>query len=214
MEEDNKRKKDKKRIDKSFLNNAIAKLTVFSTTFWNEAKMMCDAFRNNPMTTATVIIAVTGIVFSAYQAMETRRYNRLSVKPYISFTDNINHTKAECSYDMANDGVGPAVINKFEIYFNGELKTDDACGWKAAFKDAGLAEVYPMLTCYCPPPPPGVHYLKRSEVVHLFILNKEYITPERQANIAKFLDKLDIRIKYESLYGERFQANLKILISK
>jgi hypothetical protein len=67
------------------------------------------------------VISVLAFALTIYQAMETRAHNELSVKPLLmprremNFTDN-----HQVGLKIVNEGLGPAKIAKFAVYFNGK----------------------------------------------------------------------------------------------
>lgn len=77
----------------------------------------------------SIIIALCALLFTAWQVPVQRKHNKLSMKPYLfchthtNEYDNALVWKAE----VINNGIGPAFITKFKIYYKGEpMSINDA----------------------------------------------------------------------------------------
>ena len=78
----------------------------------------------------SVFIALTALIVSVWQGYETRKHNRLTVKPILNFTKNYNSTYDIIGTDtvvtrkyqlvLSNNGTGPAIVKSFKLYFDGE----------------------------------------------------------------------------------------------
>jgi hypothetical protein len=60
-----------------------------------------------------VLISSLALVTSIYSNWETRKHNRLSVRPHISLSFIANDKGA--GWQRSTDGAGPAIINAFEV---------------------------------------------------------------------------------------------------
>jgi len=79
---------------------------------------------------ATVIIAVTALVVSIWQGIETRKHNRLSVRPHLVFFTDFSSQDSELGIFIKNNGVGLAYIKNVEISVNGKVMPNSSCNWK------------------------------------------------------------------------------------
>jgi hypothetical protein len=69
----------------------------------------------------SLLVAICALVLTLYQIHATRRHNRLSVRPHIRFG-----WTAGSSGDgiwIKNDGLGPALIEEFELRIKGNVVT-------------------------------------------------------------------------------------------
>ena len=72
----------------------------------------------------TLIIAVAAISLAVWEGVESRRHNRLTVKPKIAGAINAGRDGGGeyVSMSIESTGLGPAVINTFRVYFDGTLQ--------------------------------------------------------------------------------------------
>ena len=72
----------------------------------------------------TLIIAVAAIGLAVWEGAESRRHNRLTVKPRIAGAINAGRDgRGEyVTMSIESTGLGPAVINTFRVYFDGALQ--------------------------------------------------------------------------------------------
>jgi hypothetical protein len=63
----------------------------------------------------SLVISICAVSLTAYGLYATRRHNRLSVTPHIVGCSNIVYNPNDIiySYDLSNNGIGPARIKKF-----------------------------------------------------------------------------------------------------
>lgn len=73
-----------------------------------------------------VLAASAAATFTAYQAVLLRKHNRLSVKPHLcTWTHDDDSDKMYKIYFLlSNNGLGPAIIKSFKVYFDGERLGD------------------------------------------------------------------------------------------
>jgi hypothetical protein len=69
-----------------------------------------------------VIIASLALGFTIWQTSVQRTHNRISVKPHLfSFTKRDKNNSMAClQVLLINNGLGPAFINNFQVYYEGE----------------------------------------------------------------------------------------------
>jgi hypothetical protein len=65
-------------------------------------------------TSATTVIALAALVISFWTGYETRRHNRLSVKPILGIKGK-TAPGPEYGLILSNDGAGPALVTGWEI---------------------------------------------------------------------------------------------------
>lgn len=146
---------------------------------------------------AAEIIALCALGFTGYQVIVQRKHNVLSVKPHITtFTNrNRNQDAAHLQVVIMNNGLGPAFINKFQVYLSGQPSEANAAvttllkGLKVNTSITTLGDDYAM--------PPGE---TRNLLSVVFPCNSE----EEMEAVAEKLNALDLELHYSSSYGERF----------
>lgn len=67
----------------------------------------------------SVLIAVCAFIITVWQTWVTRKHNRLSVKPWLSTWVETNSIPYSYEIRLNNIGIGPAIINSFDIYVDG-----------------------------------------------------------------------------------------------
>ena len=72
----------------------------------------------------TLVIAVVAIGLAVWEGAESRRHNRLTVKPKVAGAINTGRdNRGEyVTMSIESTGLGPAVINTFRVYFDGALQ--------------------------------------------------------------------------------------------
>lgn len=147
-------------------------------------------FENN----ATEVIAITAVLFTAYQAYLSRKHNKLSVKPHITISW-ANFSDAPISFTMCNDGLGPAIIKNFSVEVDGKvIQGDGPDVYKKAIISLGLQNVKYMS-----------YNLTKGEAYSVgksLVLLKFDEPPERYEELSKDLSKLKFKITYTSIYEE------------
>jgi len=68
---------------------------------------------------STTVIALCALAFSIWQGIQTRKHNMLSFMPHLTISTNID--KGFFSIDLINNGIGPALIEKFLVKVNDEV---------------------------------------------------------------------------------------------
>lgn len=61
----------------------------------------------------TIVIAMCALGLTVWQTRVTREHNRLSVKPHLNTERVITHNPTTLIVNLANNGLGPAIIDKF-----------------------------------------------------------------------------------------------------
>src|SRR5690348_1779294 len=80
------------------------------------------------VTLPTLVISIALAYFSFVQADASRKMQRTETWPYVSYgTDNSSpQVKDEISFNLSNDGVGPARLEEMEFLYNGKPMRDPA----------------------------------------------------------------------------------------
>ncbi len=81
---------------------------------------------NTIIATASVVIAGCALLFTAWQGMETRKHNKLSVRPILTGETfdaerySVEKDIRRVSLEIINSGIGPAIIKSFVLIFDDE----------------------------------------------------------------------------------------------
>jgi hypothetical protein len=162
------------------------------------------------MTTDT-LIACSALGLSLYGVIAANRNNRLSVRPHLVAKRYFDWTDAGFvfSYDLSNHGFGPARLKKFILLLEGKPFSCPNTNLVEEFFDAQLKGKLEYQI------PKFGHPNKD----YCILPNQPYRVVEIQIPGAtradeKQLDELfkgmDLRIEYESFYGEKFFFDTRI----
>lgn len=75
--------------------------------------------KKNIVSYAAMFTAFMALLVSIYEGYEIRKHNRLSVRPHLITEINIKGVRQE-TVIIKNGGLGPAIIDEFEIFANGK----------------------------------------------------------------------------------------------
>lgn len=166
---------------------------------------------NMTIAVAAVIIALLTALFTAYQAFLSRKHNRLSVKPHLTtwIDDSSDNKFYVIRCDLMNNGIGPAIIKKFEVFFEGEKIGDnqDRQALEAAIKEkieaqSGIIRHSVSVLGKDFPFPSG----SRITLLELHIAN--HIGFDKKP-YQDFIDKFDADFVYHSMYGQAWEHSTK-----
>ena len=77
-------------------------------------KLWAEAFR----LWVPIIVSLSAISLTVFQAMHTRRHARLSVQPRLDWSVAVGRT-GDLTYSLVNDGFGPAVLKRLDLEIDG-----------------------------------------------------------------------------------------------
>jgi len=160
-----------------------------------------DTPNQNIITIAAAFIALVALAVAIWQGFLLRRHNRLSISPKLGFKLDISKEEPEYGLLLRNNGVGPAIIEKFQLYVDGKLIEDDGHGgWKNAFKALEI----PMLEY-------GWwdkgQVMASEERLLLLGIMKHNLKDKRIADFRESFNRMNIVIEYSSVYEEKFSIN-------
>ena len=131
---------------------------------------------------SAIFTAFLALMVSIYEGYEIRKHNRLSVRPHLQ--NAVERTgRIYYSIGLKNGGLGPAIIEDFQILANGK----EMEFWKDAMDEIELSKFSSLSTLKIG------DVINSGEVVNLVVLDT-------------FLLDFGLRynIKFSSLYGEEF----------
>ena len=144
------------------------------------------------------IIAICALFFTIWQAFIQRKHNKVTVKPHLYQVNNRdkNNNEARLQVMVTNNGLGPAFINKFQIYFNG-VECDDA---EKAVKNAigNITESYSFSTLG------DESAMAQNETKSILSVAFQAQSWKEIEEVEKKLSQLDMVINYSSAYGDKF----------
>lgn len=72
------------------------------------------------ITAVGVFVAACAFITTIWQAAITRKHNRMSVKPHLTTWTTTIHEGRSYAVHLMNNGLGPALITKYEVLVDGE----------------------------------------------------------------------------------------------
>ncbi len=145
----------------------------------------------------TVIIAVIALSFSIWQGLETRRHNRLSVRPVLERVLDVKLNDDTLHYMLAivNQGTGPAIVKKFQFLLNGKTVS---CNDYGTYHDILVEEIQKskgkLIGKIGFIVPDSVIKDGEQRIIWELKFNKE--------DDVTLIDRLDLRVEYQSIYEE------------
>ncbi len=163
-----------------------------------QCNVFCPLFKFTGEHAAT-IIAILALLFTIYQGYLTRRHNRLSVKPFLNFTNKYDANNIIQYCILKNSGLGPAIITNIKVYIPELKKTfeKDAYALEQALEEIGALGKYQYLNLSLNEP------IGEGEELDYLIKHPYPENPELQPVV--------IYISYKSIYGERLNVENIIL---
>lgn len=155
------------------------------------------------------VIAVCALFLTTYQAAMARRHNRLTVRPHLT-TVMHRHTRPESpgiitiSATLANRGLGPAIVRGYEVLIDGKPEKADQ-HW-ALFE--------PMQRVFngkLDERETRIGWIRKGAVLgkddkfECATLSLDMRDPADLAALEQNVNRLQLRVHYESAYGEKFE---------
>tara|TARA_R110001583_G_C5620443_1_gene406224 strand:+ start:1346 stop:1828 length:483 start_codon:yes stop_codon:yes gene_type:complete len=146
---------------------------------------------------ASEIIAVCALVFTIWQTRVQRLHNRISVKPHLFMFTQKDKFKnsARIQVLFTNNGLGPAFINKFQVFLNGQ-ESEPKIAVDAVLGILTNNSAHTILGEDCA--------MAQNEVK--IILSVAFTTDSWQEIelIEKKINQLDLLVHYSSAYGQKY----------
>jgi hypothetical protein len=151
---------------------------------------------------ASTIIAFCALGLTIYQACVVRRHNRLSVRPLLTtFTEQVSGADARITYSLMNNGLGPALIDSFEVNLDGavvNLQATEQINEKLTRlleqrpRDFSVGHLNPGST------------LRKDEIRQMFDVRFSAMSPAQFEGLANRLNRIRLIVKYHSLYDKPY----------
>jgi hypothetical protein len=159
----------------------------------------------NPYTILSLLIALCAVLFTAYGLAATRRHNRLSVTPHLNGCSNSSTTNEGLvfSYDISNNGIGPARIKKFILFRDGKPfpKGNGDYVESLILEHLGEQLKYQITYSFNFGTDASLKSGDTCRIVEILFLEAKSQDKEK---ILKNLEGLDLCIEYESFYRQKF----------
>lgn len=160
---------------------------------------------------ASAFVALCTAAFTAYQAYLSRRHNHLSVRPHLAQSFTKTDVRADGTVPIRmriyNNGLGPAIIKSYKVYFDGNFLGDaDNNENMRNLSRAIVGIVRREMNIVGKPiwmfdPSEAFENHSHRDLIEITV-NQNDGDDERRYFVN--LERFDFVIDYETLYGERF----------
>lgn len=147
------------------------------------------------------VAAVCAGIVTLCEIHATRKHNRLSVKPFLTdhtYTVYTNNGATE-SFELTNNGLGPALIKKFEVIMDGvplQYKDEDGLQEQIQkFLPAGKITHIKIFTNLS-----AIPANEKNLILQIAVPSSDVSKCKKLQDLAP---KISLRIEYESMYGEK-----------
>ncbi len=154
---------------------------------------------------SSAVIAIAALFVAVRQGVVTRRHNRISVTPHLVIIQKVTPQSPQVDTRLKNYGVGPAVISEVTVLVDGEkLDNIEEAEWPKILSRVGLKYRYaevslPNLTVGSFVP------IGHDESLLMIDLGDE---EQETFDLINHLKRIDIRIRYKSVYGDPYEAHI------
>ncbi len=152
------------------------------------------------ITMISICIAAAAFIITLYEVHATRRHNRLSVQPNLTFYGDEEKGEFIFRLQLKNEGLGPAIITRFEINIDGITVDGGASpkSWDIFFDKLNIKKPWHRKTSISPNTILGVNS-------YVNVLSFGYMRNQSDKifleNLKKRLPNIKFICKYKSMYG-------------
>lgn len=147
---------------------------------------------------SATVIALSALFVSLYEAYRGRRHDRLSVRPWLCVYKKKDKDK-ETGLRLVNNGIGPAIINSFNVYLDNQLVSKPGSNfWKEIITKFKIDMDKVSFRTFVVP-----FWLPAREDLPLFALKLEVADSEEGKLFNSIIERIKIVIEYQSCYAGR-----------
>ncbi len=141
-----------------------------------------------------IAVATLALLLTIWQGWQTRRHNRLSVRPSLEqfVTMNIRDGAEYYEFKLINKGVGPAVIKEWVLSFEGK---EVSRGNARTYNEFWFEKIDKFANAKAGFIAPN-NVMEKGEERLMWSFNYDSKTDD-----IRFIHKVDLWIRYESMYG-------------
>ena len=155
---------------------------------------------------ASFIVSLCAIGLTIWQALVSRRHNRLSVRPHIisRWGKRRENEGTYFTYELMNVGLGPAMVEEFSLNVPGFSRRDQSISLIEELLVHILVpgKIMYLLKKHSMPSPGFCFVPEEPYLVGEVFLPKPSTEDEQHSNA--ILQSIEIRLRYASFYGEHF----------
>ena len=162
---------------------------------------MCNRYYRD----SSIVIAALALAWAIWQGSESRKHDRLSVRPRLDF--DVRSIQGEpIRVWFENQGLGPAIVRKLELVVDGNRRfsLSHHSGYEQAFSAVGIKDpnsnclAIGSELCFAPGKPRTLIEFSKTD-------------SESRVTILQGLSRIRFSALYESMYGESFEVSGDLL---
>ena len=154
---------------------------------------------------SAIVVAIASIVVTVWQGIEMRKHNRLSVRPRLEITYEVN--KKGFGYVLKNNGLGPAVVTSKKFFVDGkEVQEDGFSGYDVFIEKLGLKNRQVVYTGIFPGK--TITAGAKLDIIRFFWKEGETVDSLLQTLLPQVYNRISLEIGYKSMYNEMFVARI------
>lgn len=152
---------------------------------------------------AATVTAIAAVVIAAWDNVQTREHNRLSVSPRLTIDLSRSTTPVgtRFAFIVRNDGIGPAIVTDMEIRFDAGDETIEPSEWAPVIRR--LEEAGHVVNQFWEFARGDAIAVDRTFTLLGIVEQAEGDSP---APLDETVRRLEIAIDYESVYGDSLRA--------
>lgn len=156
---------------------------------------------------ASIAIALSALGVAIWQGYLMRKHNRLSLRPHLTFKQMLSEANPQFSLELQNNGLGPAIIKRFQVLLDKEQKEHfEALGWLALLDLIGLKGR--AVGAFCD----SEEFLAAGQSLQL-IKYESLPSPMSTRELQQALKRIDVHIEYQSVYGDKYRVRFHVPVS-
>lgn len=165
---------------------------------------------------SSAFVAVLALGVSVWQGVQARKHNRSSVRPHLTYYTYFHTLKPYAGVELSNNGIGPAVIDSFTLFVDGEPVTDRRDGgWRAVLRRLAGSTFDPVNAATAGAGSeqqriPWIYNwldtddaIRVGESVLLLGIDSKAFDERAEQALRDVMSHVRIRIEHRTVYGER-----------
>ena len=142
---------------------------------------------------ASFLVAAISLSVAIDQGIQARKHNELSIQPRLTFNRIFND--GQIKFILKNYGLGTAIVKEMKVWYKGE---------EIEHLGLAVAQIEKELPTYESSPRHqklfGEGTLPSDASIEILFFNMLNMPPEEREKFRKAVSRIDLRIKYQSLY--------------
>ncbi|MEJ2099050.1 MAG: hypothetical protein P8X68_03630 [Desulfobacterales bacterium] len=157
---------------------------------------------------ATVFVAACALGISIWSGIEMRRHSRLSVSPLFIIDYSLAKDDQYVGVVLSNRGLGPGRVLAFSVFVEDEKEPAGDLGFGGLILAAHKLNIDKKWLRIESPKINDPVLVNQN--IPLMSIPRSERTDERIENLKEALDKIEIKVDYESLYHEKDSVTFKM----